>query len=365
LSSHALLVNEDGKANGLVSETGKIKDVKLKDIEKEFVLWMVSSEVLGRSIFYGSEIDYDTTDYSGSNGWRETALWTNPNLITTEGSIYRVHVLGLGDETHAFHLHGHRWTEDIHEKAKAEDVIDVKEIAPLQRHTFVIKASDNDDADTTNGMEGWMYLCHVLDHMKAGMSGMMMTIPGSDNLPVIGATFTLSDEPGLWMKTLDAGVADQLDNYLAETVGLPIEAKDGTGFPLSYISDALEAAVPGAGTHFSDSTGRSLAVINPGETVNFGMKDSQTKHTITTLIYPTDATPIGGNGNLRAAGLGHFDQQLGIRGSTLLMDSGGSPVGLDTPGLYVFVCKIHPYMFSAVIVDDPNTNLFIYKKCSF
>ena len=353
-----LIVNSD-RANGLVSETGEIKPVRLGQIEKEFVLWMVSSEVLGRSIFYGSEIDYDTRDYSGANGWRETPLWTNPNLITTEGGIYRVHVLGLGDETHAFHLHGHRWTEDIHQLADVEDIIDVKEIAPLQRHSFLIKASDNDGADTTRGMEGWMYHCHVLDHMKAGMSGMMMVVPGSDDLPVIGATFTLSDEPGLWMKTLDAGVADKLDNYLADTVGLPIDARDGTGFPLSYISDALEAAIPGAGTHFSDSEGRSLAVINPGETVNFGMKDSQTKHTITTLIYPTDADPIGGNGNLRAAGLGHFDQQLGIRGSTLLMETDGSPVGLDTPGLYVFVCKIHPYMFSAVIVDDPNTNLFI------
>ena len=53
-----------------------------------------------------------------------------------------------------------------------------------------------------------------------------------------------------------------------------------------------------------------LAVINPGETVLFGMKDSQTKHTITTLIYPEEATPLGGNGILRAAGLGHYDQQV-------------------------------------------------------
>ena len=355
-----LIVNSgSGKANGLVSETGDVTSVDLADIDKEFVLWMVSSQVLGERIFYGNEVDYSVTDYSGSNGWRETALWSNPNLVTLEGGIYRIHVLGLGDETHSFHLHGHRWTEDIHEGAAIEDVIDVKEIAPLQRHTFLIKASDNDDADTTNGMEGWMYHCHVADHMKAGMSGMMMVVPGSDDVPVVGATFTLSDEPGLWMKTIDAGVADKLDNYLADTVGLPIDARDGTGFPLSYISDALDAAVPGAGTHFSGSEGRSLAVINPGETVNFGMKDSQTKHTITTLIYPTEADPIGGNGNLRAVGLGHFDHQLGIRGSTLLTGTNGAPVGLDTPGLYVFVCKIHPYMLGAVIVDDPDTNLLI------
>ena len=37
----------------------------------------------------------------------------------------------------------------------------------------------------------------------------------------------------------------------------------------------------------------------------------------------------------------------------------GVPVGLDTPGLYVFVCKIHPYMFGGVIVDDLTTNLYI------
>lgn len=361
----------DGQVNGLVDDgTGAVQTVDVEDIEKEFVLWMVSSETLGRSIFYGNEIDTDADRYDGTSGVRESALWTNPNLVTTEGGIYRFHVLGMGDEVHAFHLHGHRWTEDIHETATSEDVIDVKEISPLQRHTFLVKASDNDAADTTHdGSEGWMYHCHVFDHMKQGMSGMMMVLPEyeTDNIPVIGAAFTLSDEPGLWMKTLDAGVADQLDNYLADIIGdsEKFQARDGTGFPISYISDALDVVVPGAGTDFSNSEGRSLAVINPGETVLFGMKDSQTKHTITTLIYPDGSDRLGGNGILNAADdalgtdMSHFDTQLGIRGSAMLTDKDGVPTGLDTPGLYVFVCKIHPYMFSAVIVDDPNTNLFI------
>jgi len=30
-------------------------------------------------------------------------------------------------------------------------------------------------------------------------------------------------------------------------------------------------------------------------------------------------------------------------------------VKLNTPGLYVWVCKLHPYMLGAVIVDDPTT----------
>jgi FtsP/CotA-like multicopper oxidase with cupredoxin domain/DNA-binding beta-propeller fold protein YncE/plastocyanin len=354
----------NGQLNGFVDDNGQVGSVNYAEIEKEFVLWMVSSEVLGSSIFYGNEIDYSTSNYQGNYGWRETALWTNPNLVTTEGGKYRFHVLGLGEETHAFHLHGHRWTDDIHEKANFEDVIDVKEITPLQRHTFIIEASANDDAELSDDNEEmWMYHCHFVDHMKQGMSGMMSVLPGSDDLPVIGAVFTLSDEPGLWMKTLDAGVADQLDNILVD-LGVPIQARNGTGFPLGYISDALEA-IDEKGTGFSNSEGRSLAVINKGETVLFGMKDSQTKHTITTLIYPDAATRLGGNGILNSvdaileSDISHFDQQLGIRGSTLLVDKEMKPVGLDEPGLYVFVCKIHPYMFSAVVVDDPETNLYI------
>jgi plastocyanin len=331
---------------GLVDDDGSIDSVDVENIEKDFVLWMVSSEVLGRSIFYGNEIDYDTTTYDGTSGMRETALWTNPNLITKEGGIYRFHVLGLGEETHAFHMHGHRWTEDIFDDNDAlEDVIDVKEIVPLQRHSFLIKASDNVGADTNHDdPEGWMYHCHFTDHMKQGMSGMMTVLqdgPSTDDLPIVGAVFTLSDEPGLWMKTLNAGALDRLDNYLG------INAKNGTGFAPQYLG-VLE---PG----FSDTEMRSVAVINPGETVIFGMKDSQTKHTITTLIYPKEAERIGGNGILRAANLGHYDQQMGIRGTAMLTDTFGNPTGLDTPGLYVFVCKIHPYMFSAVVVDDPST----------
>jgi len=35
---------------------------------------------------------------------------------------------------------------------------------------------------------------------------------------------------------------------------------------------------------------------------------------------------------------------------------GGAQVTLEDPGLYVFTCKVHPYMFAAVIVDDENTD---------
>jgi hypothetical protein len=34
---------------------------------------------------------------------------------------------------------------------------------------------------------------------------------------------------------------------------------------------------------------------------------------------------------------------------------GAQAVTLNTPGLYVFVCKLHPFILAAVMVDDPNT----------
>jgi len=65
------------------------------------------------------------------------------------------------------------------------------------------------------------------------------------------------------------------------------------------------------------------------------MSDTNAVHTISSLLWPTGAHHMP------------FDQTDAYRG--------GAIVKLDTPGLYVFTCKVHPYMFGAVIVDDPNT----------
>lgn len=78
---------------------------------------------------------------------------------------------------------------------------------------------------------------------------------------------------------------------------------------------------------------QSLAVIRPGDEVRFTGK-SNTVHTITSLIFPTGATGMP------------FDTEA-MKGTVTIV--------LKTPGLYVFTCKIHPYMFGAVIVDDPAT----------
>ena len=78
---------------------------------------------------------------------------------------------------------------------------------------------------------------------------------------------------------------------------------------------------------------QSLAVATPGTEVRFDGK-SNTVQTRTSLIFPTGAINMP------------FDTEP---------RKGSDTVVLHTPGLYVFTCKIHPYMFGAVIVDDPST----------
>jgi hypothetical protein len=92
------------------------------------------------------------------------------------------------------------------------------------------------------------------------------------------------------------------------------------------------------GRWFKSSAGpiagtQSLAVGTPGMRVEF-TGESHTVHTTTSLLFPTGAANMP------------FDTEA-MKGSI--------DVTLTTPGLYVFVCKIHPYMLGAVIIDDPGT----------
>src|SRR5918993_1482439 len=79
----------------------------------------------------------------------------------------------------------------------------------------------------------------------------------------------------------------------------------------------------------------SLGIVKPGGTAHFIMSSTNTVHTITSLLWPTGAPNMP------------FDEMTTYRG--------GGIVQLEKPGLYVFTCKIHPYMFAGMIVDDPNT----------
>ena len=91
---------------------------------------------------------------------------------------------------------------------------------------------------------------------------------------------------------------------------------------------------------------RSLAVAKPGDRVRFLQTKSQfgpggksrveSFHTVTSLIWPDGSTPAE-----------RIDQDKANKDD--------HDVVLRTPGLHVFVCKLHPYMLAGVIVDDSKT----------
>jgi DNA-binding beta-propeller fold protein YncE len=81
---------------------------------------------------------------------------------------------------------------------------------------------------------------------------------------------------------------------------------------------------------------RSLIVAQPGDMIHFEVGAmTNTVHTASSLLWPTGAVNMP------------FDQPHAYQGVQM--------VTLTTPGLYVFVCKLHPFMLGGVIVDDPAT----------
>jgi plastocyanin len=103
-----------------------------------------------------------------------------------------------------------------------------------------------------------------------------------------------------------------------------------------------------SGTKIAET--RSLAVVKPGDKVAFLQTKSQfgpngangpsrveSFHTVTSLIWPAGATNTE-----------RIDQ--------VNANKDDHEVTLNTPGLYVFVCKVHPYMLAGVVVDDSTTD---------
>ena len=86
---------------------------------------------------------------------------------------------------------------------------------------------------------------------------------------------------------------------------------------------------------------RSLHIVAPGTKINFlqninGKHTAESRHTVTSLLWPSTALPSEKIDQAAANQDNHF-------------------VTLTTPGLYVYVCKLHPYMLGGVIVDDATT----------
>lgn len=293
----ALVVdNKNGPIDRYMNDDGSITPVTQDDLDKQYVLFMVGST------FWGTEIS--------GNGTQQKPLWANPNLGAVENDIVRFHVLSVGPG-HTFHLHAHRWI-----KPGTSMSMDTQLLAEgSDSHTFTIKAGSG------VGAGDWQYHCHLFAHMEAGMHGSFRVDPvGGDGASVVGASpygrilLGPKDEPGL----VTFEVTDEPASWFRSARG-----------------DAIVGLTDKNGVSLDIKT-KSLEVMSPGSSVNFIMSDTNAVHTISSLLWPTGAHHMP------------FNQTDAYRG--------GAIVKLDTPGLYVFTCKVHPYMFAAVIVDDPDTD---------
>ncbi|MGR8980565.1 MAG: hypothetical protein ACU84H_10815 [Gammaproteobacteria bacterium] len=135
-------------------------------------------------------------------------------------------------------------------------------------------------------------------------------------------------------------------SYLAAAValtGLSVVVKAATDNPEDAIL-SVPGLMPSATLEMTDEPGLwfkdpvdgdALVVIKPGQAVQVKMSDTNTEHTITSLLWPAGAKDFP------------VDQEQASSASVTK--------GLDKPGLYVFTCKVHPYMFGAVVVDDSKT----------
>jgi DNA-binding beta-propeller fold protein YncE len=139
------------------------------------------------------------------------------------------------------------------------------------------------------------------------------------------------------MAILAWGLLSTVSASQASTVKFISTDEPGPWFKCTSGFDGAFGCVP-----FSVAKSQSLAIIKSGDIVeidngrgnnNVGIDTTNTVHTFTSLLYPKDAQNMP------------FDQPLGAFRQTRI-------VQLHTPGLYVFVCKLHPFMLAATIVDD-------------
>ena len=274
---------------------GEIQQVNINDIKKQYVLYMVGST------FWGMEIDENHV---------QTPLWINPTLGADLGDVVQFHILGAAHD-HTFHLHGHRWLDP-----GTTNIIDTKTITPGMAHSFIVQAGN------FVGPGNWQYHCHVFAHMEAGMMGnFLVGTPGSNTQSIAGTQVS---------NTQSISGASPYDTASASTITgsnfVTFQVTDEPGIWFNNIAN-LNGLVP--------ELGGSLGILNPGGTAHFVMTDTNTVHTITSLLWPSGSTNMP------------FDQMTGY--------DGGASVQLDESGLHVFTCKVHPYMFAGVIVDDPTT----------
>ena len=86
----------------------------------------------------------------------------HPDVRAKVGQDVALHVFGMDNNFHDFHIHGHRWKDD------AGAFVDTPSVGPNET-TTVRFIEDNPGR--------WLYHCHVFSHQDGGMAGWYLVEP--------------------------------------------------------------------------------------------------------------------------------------------------------------------------------------------
>jgi len=79
-----------------------------------------------------------------------------PTIRTRVGQDVAIHIIGINNDFHDFHIHGHRW------KNAAGAFVDTPSVGPNETITARF---------TEDNPGRWLYHCHVYSHQDGGMAG--------------------------------------------------------------------------------------------------------------------------------------------------------------------------------------------------
>jgi FtsP/CotA-like multicopper oxidase with cupredoxin domain/plastocyanin len=127
-------------------------------------------------------------------------MGNTPTLVAGPTSRLRFGVVGMGDDFHTFHIHGHRWVipgpdgtdpaaiQTSVQKRAVSQFEDTKIFGPANSFVFTIKEGNLDVGGLPSFMGPpigaaigeWHLHCHVLNHMMMGMMGSLLIIAGGE-----------------------------------------------------------------------------------------------------------------------------------------------------------------------------------------
>ncbi|WP_204985241.1 multicopper oxidase domain-containing protein [Micromonospora globbae] len=105
-------------------------------------------------------------------------------LVARKGERVEFIVVGIGNDMHTFHLHGHAWVDNRtgvmpngEAFADTVNVIDNKPLGPGDSFGVTVTAGDS------VGPGHWMLHCHMQFHSDGGMSTMLHVLDENGNMP--------------------------------------------------------------------------------------------------------------------------------------------------------------------------------------